>query len=203
MQPRDLFPSTFRTAKSTNINYTCIIKDRALGVQIIADLPEQTMLAVSSEFANRLPFSTVGEAIGGKNAENAADVNYVTKYAAEQVWVGTSPIEIPLTLLFDAQKDAYQEVWRPLSLLESMVLPNYSDNLGGIYTSPNFEGSVSVNLGKMYLPQCLLTSVASTYDTKLDKKGYPISGQCEITIKTYRIIGAQEWLKMKGVQKNL
>ena len=203
MQPRSLFPDTYRVAKSTNPNYTCRIKDASMGIDVVADLPEQTMIAVASEFNNRLPFSTVTEILGGQAAGTAADLNAVTKYAAEQIWVGTSPIEIPLTLLFDAQNDAYNDVWRPMALLESMVLPRYDGRVGGFFISPGYNGSCSVNIGKMYLQNCVVTSVASTYDTRLDAQGYPIAGQSEVNIKTYRIIGALEWLALKGVSKRL
>lgn len=193
-----LIPNTMRVAKSINPAYTVRIFDQASGLDIIADLPEQISLSFQSEFQNRLPSSGTAELGAPGTAATAADMNYQLRYAADQIWVSTSPIEIPLTILFDAERDAEEEVWVPTTRLEAMALP--VDVGYGSVGAPSDGGKTSIMIGQsLIIPNCIITSAHTQYDSRLSKSGYPIAAQTEITAMTRSIISRQELLDMKGV----
>jgi hypothetical protein len=47
------------------------------------------------------------------------------------------------------------------------------------------KGKISIRIGRMmYFDSVVLTSVNNTFDTKISKDGYPISGQSDLSFRT-------------------
>jgi len=198
-------------AKASNPNYTCQISCRGHGIDILADLPETLNLAVQSDWESPLPSSlasvldnfTVG--ISG-NLSKAIGVDPHTQAMSFQMWMGTSPIEIPLTLNFDATESALEDVYRPITALCMMALP--INSAGGMLTPPGPTGGlwgavtsrqgygVDVRVGRMMLfKDCIISAASETFDTRLDKDGFPISGQVECTFRTSVVYGTADFLR--------
>ncbi len=204
--PNKLFPDKqFIVAKGTNPNYLIHITDVNSGFELVADMPEQVSFSLSSEWEAKLPSSSSGM-IGGNVTGALSGSDTVIQQLTWQVWSGTTPVEIPITILFDAERSAFSEVYTPIRLLETLVLPEL---IGKAFmrapgpTPLNPTGGFNVKIGRMLsLYNCLMTSVSSTYDTRLDKDGYPISGQAEINIRTNRIYGRKEWLEAANLSRS-
>ena len=197
---------TFDSAKGRNENYWVKVSCQSLGVEIIADMPEETTTAVGSEWEGFLPASigsvsnaaeTIVKTITGSGA--------VYQYNTQQIWVNSSPMEIPITLQFDTTRDAAQDVYIPMRLLELMALPREA---GGFLYSPGTnsgliaggDSSISLHIGKhLNIPRVIVVSVNSSFDSRLDKNGYPISGRSDITFRTDRVLSIDDWKKYTGV----
>lgn len=189
-------PQYRRLAKSANPDYVVRIYDASMGVDIVADMPEQFNFAVASEFQARAPV-TGSEGTAADTILKGFDKSLQFKSLTQQVWVSTSPVEIPLSLIFDAESSAREEVWVPGTLLEAMALPKGS---GDLVMAPSSGGSTSVTIGrKLLIPNTIVVSVSSTYDARIAADGYPIAAQVEITLRTHTILSAEDWLTYKGV----
>lgn len=206
-------PTVIKAAKGTNPDYFIHIKCPTKNVNIIADLPEQVSIAVASDWENRLASSTLGDFVAA--APSSVGTNAAVQFATEQLWMNTSPIDIPVSLLFDAETNAFNEVHKPMTLLESLTLPTSLGN--GILVTPGptvsnsvssingYSGNpVSITIGRQItLSSCIVVSVSNTYDSKLAADGYPISGQSEITIRTPKVLSADEWLAIRGLSDSI
>lgn len=182
-------------------------------LEIIADLPEQINIAVEGDWESPLPYqltNMLDNIIGGlsQQAFQAFGANPQLQNLSYQVWMGTSPIEIPITLLFDATNSAYNDVYKPIIALMSMVLPINARNGWLVPPGPvrgNVGGrgqgyGVHVRLGNIIqLADCIIVSGSETFDTKLDSQGYPISGEIELTIRTSKVYGHKDWLTACGI----
>jgi hypothetical protein len=189
-------------SKQKNPNYTIRVRDTGSGFDLTADISEQTNISIAAEYVNRTVSSTteIGGPLGG--VANFANFNALSPYGTNQIWTGSSPVEFPITILFDAYKDAYKEVWEPMSLLETLVMPvGYSFAFDQIktMTSPAGNGDISIHIGKMFIPKVVVVSVSSTYDNRLSKEGYPISGQAEVSFRTYSVVDKNQWKSIKGI----
>jgi hypothetical protein len=187
-------------AKATNKNYHVIIRCPGQGVEITADMPEEVATAVGSEWENKLP-SSLADFSAGLNsaAKNILGTSAQLQYATEQVWVNSSPIELPLTLVFDAvDKGGYEEVIRPIRVLESLTMPMIG--WGGILYAPgpgsgNSLGCI-VQVGRqMQVPDMILISAQSSFSSRLDSKGHPIAGRIDCVFRTNRVIDRDTWMQ--------
>lgn len=201
----------FECVKGKNQDYWVHISAPGRGFEIIADIPEELTTAVGSEWEARLP-SSIGDlpVIGGllTGAGKLVGTNAVIQGLTKQVWVNSSPVEIPITLSFDMYKDALEDVYRPMRALEMLVMPNLGP--GGLLYAPGptgfasdfFGGSLACNLsiGKMLtIPNVIPVNVSSTFSSRLDARGYPIAGRSDITFRTDRTYTADEWATVTGV----
>jgi len=198
----------YNCAKSENPNYWCLIQCPGHGLDIITDMPEQLTFGVSSEWDSRLPYSlasildsaTLG--LAGRLSD-AVGWNPQNQYMSYQMWMGTTPIEIPLTLNFDHESDAQVDVFEPISKLMALQFP--INRMGGFLTPPGAlrggqEGdadyAIHIKLGRMmHFLNCMMVSGNETLDARLDKNGFPISGQVEATFRTSMVYGHIDWLK--------
>ncbi len=214
--------ATYFCNKSKNPNYLVQISCPGHNTDIIADLPEQIGFGVTSDWESLLPYSLAGmidqiPLVGNwaKAAAGAKALNVQSQALSFQVWLGTSPIEIPLHLQFDAYSSALEEVYKPILLLESFTLPitqqNYFGGLAGnILTAPGpvlgganqmLEGyGLNVRLGRQMLFQnCIVSASNHNFDTRLDKDGYPIAGEIEMTLRTSVVFGNLDLLTAAGI----
>ncbi|QXV74096.1 hypothetical protein [Rhizobium phage RHEph12] len=201
----------FECVKGKNPDYWVHITAPGRGFEIVAEMPEETTTAVGSEWEARLP-SSIGDlpAVGGFLAAGGKLIgtNAVLQGLTKQVWVNSSPVEIPISLQFDMYKDALEDVYRPMRSLELLVMPNMGP--GGLLYAPGptgfasefFGGSLSCNLtiGKlMTIPNVIAVNVSSTFASRLDARGYPTSGRSDITFRTDRTYTADEWAQVTGI----
>lgn len=167
---------------------------------ITATLPEEIALNVQSEYearyANflneRLPFATNFQALAG------AGVFY--QALTSQLWISSDPLEISLTLLFDAVDDAGREVTSQVSKLQSWVMPTISESDGILYSpgptplNPE-DGRVVVSIGRfMTLNSAIIPSVNATYKVMPDENGQFISATADVTFRTFLTPNQKEFL---------
>lgn len=218
--------SIINYSKSENPIYRVelVCEGHNIGMQM--DMPEQLVLGVSSEFESRLTTSIAGvlNSVTGGAAENMANLMGAVSHLQAlsfQMWVGTTPIEIPLTFLFDAEEDANFEVYQPIAQLQSIALPvngtgtglssmlhppgpryGLSSKMGAFGLNTTGYG-IDVKFGRMMLfKDCILVSATATYDSRLDSKGFPMSGQVECTFRTPLVYGRTDWLKAMQLPSN-
>lgn len=182
--------------RGKNPNYMVRI-DSSTGFTIAADLPETTNFTISNSWEPRFG-AGLNEIAGGLGLLGSlAGENVMVQEFSQLMWMNTTPIEIPLTLMFDAQESAYYDVYLPMNALELLALP---DVRGIFLTAPGpsvanpDRNKIQLHLGRAwYFPSVVITSVSSTYDSRMDANGYPISGQTEITFSTNMVYGKQDW----------
>lgn len=218
-------PFGFIVAKNTNPAYHVHIFCVGLGFELVADMPEQTAYAVAADYEAQLPAST-GD-MGVANGVTFVTGTHATLQAlTKQIWRNSSPIEIPITLQFDAYSDAFQEVYKPMRILEALAMPTvgtggaatfaqkvadvanavgkyfgYDLGVNGtLLVGPNSGGNtMSVVIGRMLtLSELLLISCNNTYDSRMTDQGYPISGQSELVFRTSKVLSRAEWVQATG-----
>lgn len=192
---------SFITAKNRNPNYNIHIKCAGLGMEWVCDIPEQVTSATSGDYESLL----AGAADIGGNSDLANGVKFAAGTSATaqaltyQTWVGTAPMELPFKLLFDAENDAYNDVYKPMRLLEALALPTSN---GAFLVAPSFGGnSVSISVGRFFtIPEVILVSVNTTFDSRLDKNGFPIAGEADVTFRTCKAYSREDWLRETNIQ---
>jgi len=164
----------------------------------MADMPEQMMIAISNSWEPRFG-SGINEIAGALDiGTRVAGENIMVQPFSQLMWMNTTPIELPLTMMFDAEDDAYSDVFKPMNALELLALPDVQGSLltapGPSVANPN-RNKISIFVGRMYhFPSVVLTSISSQYDTqRLDASGYPLAGQVDITFSTDKVYGKSDW----------
>jgi hypothetical protein len=158
------------------------------------------MVGVQSEWEARMPSSLTQVAerfLGGaagtavSSAAWAFNYNVIQQGMSFQAWLSSTPVEFNLTILFDAENDAFEEVVRPMTQLSALVLPYRSAPDEALLQAPGpspiypNRARISVRLGRfVYLNSVILVAVNNTFDTRMNALGQPISGQCDVTIRT-------------------
>jgi hypothetical protein len=125
-------------------------------------------------------------------------VSDVTQEMTFQTWVSSEPISFNLPLLFNAEFEAYGDVYANLLELLKLTLPwnkylgkfkmlagpgiSYYDALKP--GNQNIE-NVSLTIGKrIFLPIVLVDNVTIEWDTLSDAKGNYISGRADVSMRT-------------------
>lgn len=197
----------YMVAKSSNPNYWVHIQCKNHNFEVICDMPEQLAIGISSEWESRLPYTLSGlleKAVGNiaQSAEAVIGVSPQFQSLSFQMWTGTSPIEIPITILFDAEQSAQRDVYEPITYLQSLILP-VNSSFGGanilMPPGPIWGGDrgygINIKVGKfMFFKNCIMVSANNTLDARLDATGYPISGQVECTFRTSFVYGHKDFL---------
>lgn len=184
-------------ARANNPNYFFEIRCPSAGFHLIADMPENINFTVSNAWEPRFS-AGLGEINGiGDLGIRIIGENILVDEFARLMWMNTTPIEIPITLLFDAHEDAYRDVYMPMKRLEALAMP---DLKGGLLFAPGpsarnpERGKISITLGRSwYFESVVIVSISTAYDVRMSPAGYPISGQAEITFSTAKIMSRQEW----------
>lgn len=228
----------YNAAKSTNPNYWISLSVGNAGLpnnpldntegdgslSIITDLPEETSLSFSSAWEDRMP-SNVADILGNvpvvgntvQSAGKALGVNATFQAATQQVWKGTTPIEFPFSLLFDAYDSAKNNVFDPINALITYGLPSTKPTgtgpIGGLVSSAASLGgnilyapgpnnidrdkfSVKLRVGRMlFIPDGILVGCNPKFDSRIAADGYPIAGQVDIVIRTSVVYSRSDWLK--------
>lgn len=181
-------------ARGTNPNYWGRIISTS-GFSLTFDIPEEMVISITNTFEQRFPSDLTDVSRG---AAQLMGGNVILQEFTQLMWMNTTPIEIPVTILFDAKTDAFNDVFRPMKILEVLALPIKQGNLlfPPSPTAINPGNKISLIIGNVWhFESVILNTVSSSYDMRLTAQGYPISGQVEVTFTTDRTLGRQDWLK--------
>jgi len=210
------FSNQYLVAKGANPNYHVHIKCTGLGFEMLADMPEETSYAIAADYESQLPSST-GESAGlvGNLAAFFSGSHYTSDALSYQVWRASSPLEIPLVLLFNANTSCYEEVYKPMRLLEALAMPttesgnaaidyigsHLPNSFGSLLYAPNYNNNkMSLSIGRMLnLAEVLLISCNTSYDSRLGADGFPISGKADVVFRTPKVVTRKEWMEATGV----
>lgn len=175
-------------------DYRVQIRTEFNNQQIILNalMPENIAIGAGSAWEARMPASLrqfLGAGVLG-NLSQASNLDLVSQTLTYQSWQSSAPIEFNLTFLFDAQTDAFTDVVSPMLTLQMLSLPYRLEGQefmlppGPSIFDPD-RGRISIRIGRfMYIHSVIIVQVNNVFDTRLDRFGQPISGQCEITIRT-------------------
>lgn len=184
-------------SRGRNPNYFVNIRSTA-GLSVTADMPEQFNLAISNSWEPRFS-AGLNELAGGLDTmTRLIGENIMIEEFSRMMWMNTSPIEIPITLLFDTERNAFEDVYKPMKSLETLWLP---DRQGAFLTAPGpsvanpNRNKTSVFIGRAwFFPSVVPVSISTSYDMRLDSSGFPISGQAEITFSTDKVLAKADWM---------
>lgn len=186
----------FVVAKGSNPSYMIMISCPTAGLELVADLPEQTVLALQSDWETRMSSSFFPQAVTTVTGVSPLSQEWNTR----QMWVSTSPIELSFHLLFDAQKSAHQDVFLPAMALLQLVAP---DSVGDLLLPPGpsridkQKNAVTLAVGNMFrIEDAIIVSAQPTFDNRMDATGYPIACDMEITIRTAIVYSRNDIKKM-------
>lgn len=186
----------YNVAKGSNPSYMIAISCPTASLEVVADLPEQTVLAIQSDWETRMASSFFPQAVTSLTGVSPLSQEWNTR----QMWVSTSPIEFSFHLLFDAQNSAYQDVFMPAMALAQLVAP---DSYGDLLLPPGpsridkQKNAVTLAIGRMMrIEDAILVSAQPTFDNRMDAQGYPIACDLEITIRTAIVYSRNDIAKM-------
>lgn len=132
--------------------------------------------------------------------KNLTGIETRSRAASAQVWVSSDSITFSLPFTFVAMKDAKTEVVERVSNLLKLVAPTQvakgtmlkapgptlGSQIAGAVTGNTSGRQISLFVGTfMMLDNCIITSVETQFDSRLDKKGYPISAKVQVDIQSY------------------
>jgi hypothetical protein len=187
-------------SKARNPANYVIISNPTAGVEVACDLPDRFSLAVSSQF-EPVDFSlqTVGR--GAATAANIIGGNILAKEATKLIWLGTTPMEFTLPLIFDAETSSYEDVHQVYCNLQMLVLP---DGGRGFLFPPNTtrfsnNNKTTVWIGKQFwFDSVVITTANITSESRLNA-GYPIAGQIDMTFQTEYVYSRADYVKAAGI----
>lgn len=191
----------YMVAKGSNPAYMLFFQCQTANLEVICDLPETTVMALQSEWEQRMSGGLFSSVLGG-----AVTVTGVSPSSQEwntrQTWASTSPIELSFTLQFDAQNSAYNDVFQPMMAVMQLVAP---ENIGDILLPPGpsrvdkSRNAVVLGVGKMFtISDGILVSAQGTFDTRMSAEGFPIAGELEITVRTSVVYSRNDMKKLVG-----
>lgn len=174
-------------AKGTNPAYMLTLSCPTANLEIVADLPEQTVLALQSNWESRMPGAL--QAARDNMLTNLAGISPLSQeWGTRQMWIDTPPLELSFHLLFDAQTNAYQDVFLPAINVLKLVAPEASGDWllpPGPSRVHKTKNAVMLTIGKMIrINDGIIVSAQPSFDNRMDAQGYPIACDLEITIRT-------------------
>jgi len=188
--------------ETRNPNYLVMIKNHSPQLSpnentVIAYLPEQFELRLQSDWEPALA-NMIENVAGGAQAlgRSVAGQQLYDKLLTAQIWRNSDPLDLNLTLLFDAQVDAKRDVTDPIRRLVEWSMPRRDPNSPTIhapgptvyqYVSGNSsQNRMSVRIGRMlYLDSVIIPSVDITWYAAPDKPGQFIAADVNIALRTF------------------
>lgn len=189
----------YNIAKGKNPAYMICISCPSASLEVISDLPEQTVLAMQSTWETRMPSAL--QAAMSLNGSSVTGVAPMSKeWSTRQMWADTSPLEFSFHLLFDAQdKGAYEDVFLPTMSIFQLVAPDAYSAYNDILLPPGpsridkKRNAVNLTIGKMIrIEDAIIVSAQPSYDNRMDAQGYPIACDLEVTIRTATTYSRQD-----------
>ncbi len=122
--------------------------------------------------------AAVAKVAGAETALAEEDWSVLNKAVSRQYWMGNTPLELTLPLIFIAMDDAYLDVVEPARALQGLCLAR--DATRGFLDPPD---SVTIDIGYLLrLKEALIKVVDIKWITsQLDKWGNPL--RAEVTVK--------------------
>lgn len=193
----------YNIAKGKNPAYMICISCPTANLEVISDLPEQTVLAMQSSWEVRMPKAASVWQAGTDAANSALGTGFAPiskEWHTRQMWVDTSPLEFSFHLLFDAQdKGGYEDVFLPCMSIFQLVAPDNYSGYSDILLPPGpsridkKKNAVNLIIGKMIrIEDAIIVSAQPTYDNRMDASGYPIACDLEVTIRTATVYSRQD-----------
>ena len=223
------------TFKSKNPDYRVMIRNETSNISVIADLPEQFGFTVQAQYSEmnrgsvsdfvagvpgirRLPGGAVRGA-GGALFGGSVIWQGMTK----KLWEGTSHINFSLTMLFDAETNAREDVHDVAVSLQALALPighnganappgkeiTVTSTMQQVlmppnppYANPN-HNRTELRVGRLFFfPMVVIESADYIADIKLDSTGMPIAGAVQLSLSTEYVMSRQDLLNAASVANN-
>lgn len=209
------FPPIFDTSNSSifNPHYQIYLsgKDELNeDIAICAALPEHFSFHVSADWQPLLNNPSLTSilsnlikdaTVAGEISKKAFGVADYSAAATAQVWNSTSPLEFNIPFVFNAVNSATDEVMAPIKALMKLVSPSLTAQ-GNFLLIPgpsvidgiqNKGYKMQLRIGKsLIFENVIVTGVAPMFDTMVDSRGDFISAQCDVTIRTTKIITKED-----------
>lgn len=192
--------TTLNVARSKNPNARAMIKNEAVDMSIIFDLPQEFSITNSSSFTNYNLLSS-GLSYLGKVAGGGIMLQPGTK----QVWVETQPTSFHMRIQLDAEKSAFDDVHKVATLIHMLTLPY--EGGGGFLLPPNSIRGIndnnitSIRIGRQFFFETVVVnSVTENSETRIAADGFPISGSIDVQFTTDFVLSREQWAKIAGNQ---
>jgi hypothetical protein len=186
------------------------------GFDLVADMPASFGFGVNAQYADMFATQSIGgDQIGGGGSKAGQVTTGLVGGAVmfqpltKKIWQGSSQIQFGMSLLFDAESNAKEQVHEIAVLLQALCLPigvggsddPSSPGSGVILLPPNppmFASNVnrtSIRIGKMfYFHDVVLEGVSYNLESRFAADGYPIAGQVDIEVTTSYVYSRQDLL---------
>lgn len=197
--------------------YKVKITSSKLNWGIVAALQDRTSLRVSSDWEPIIPRGLTGLGMRlGALTQLALGKALYTKWMTRRIWVGTSPLQMTMNLLFVSINNTKLNVMYPCMILQQLVLPSADKNapVTGLLSppgpSPFYLGEeespltlppsirehitkhsefITVSIGDfLRFEKVIVQDVNVTFDSRMSVDGFPISASVDVVFQTYEIL---------------
>jgi len=124
-----------------------------------------------------------------------------TLFNSRRMWNGSSPIEIPLTLKFEAIRDPYNEVYMACKALQKMALPGILSKTASagiglippgpspVYGNSTSQGDkIRIMIGRfLVFNLVIIKSVNVEFSARMTEQGLPLGAKVDLMFQTYEI----------------
>lgn len=162
-------------------------------VLVIAYIAEGTTEQLQSQWESPFEADSVGSVLekAGGLLQAATGRTSKTKLNSQQVWQGTLPVALSLTLQFRAYSDALNEVDMAIAHLKAMASPEVNEAT----PSGRIPQSVELSLGRRLIYSDMrIESVNVPWDGPKTSEGYLSSAEVTIEIQPLQMLNASEIL---------
>ena len=169
-------------------------------------LENDISLGISNDYQPLLS-GNVGGVVSYLSSVSGGEVPAGFRQQGFQIWRGTSPIELKLSVSLHMVTSGRLDVITPAQKLIAYSVPDLNENGWGLtppgasiisilgedaveniskfYDVSSGKGSVSVFVGSyIQLHNCIIKNVIPTYSLQEDSEGYPVSCKLDIDIST-------------------
>jgi hypothetical protein len=168
---------------------------------VIAYLPQTFSYQIQSDWEPAL--ANMVQGFLGENITTAAasmGMRLNDKILTAQIWRSTEPLDLSLTLLFDAIKDTQRDVIDPIKRLTKWSVPGRMGGNDSVANSileapgPSLQNFInnpdknrtSIRIGRMfYFDNVIIPSLGVTWVTAPDGSGKFIGAEVELTFRTF------------------
>ena len=181
---------------------------------VIAAIPEDYSISLEAEWGQ------LSDRGGGGTlsivASELTGYSTVSRMSSAQAWQGSAPIDISLSLLFQAEVDAKREVVEPIKRLSRMALPRSAGSAEFLIPpgsrvfnlrkkkEQDEEGNVNkgddrssdyivLKIGTFAkFDKVIITSVAPNMSGLMSTDGRPMSATCDVNFRTFYLFDQNE-----------
>jgi len=145
----------------------------------------------------------LGEFVQKYGEQVAQTVGYSGKtlFNTRRMWNGSTPIEIPLTLKFEAIRDPYNEVYMACKALQKMALPGILSKTASagiglippgpspVYGNSTSQGDkIRIMIGQFLIfDLVVIKRVNVEFSARMTEQGLPLGAKVDLMFQTYEI----------------